>query len=165
MSRSECRQLGATEKALSLLELMAALFILGLLATLVPRALDGMSARWKLRADAQNVESVLRWAQNAAAADGEATHILYDVPLGAFWVRRQDEVFAAHQLSSGVRFQVVEMGTIRIVNDRARVTAYPDGTVDAHNIILSGQKGLRIGITYDRLTGEATYKEAADALE
>ena len=161
-SMDHCRY-RAAEKGLSLLELLAALFILGLLATLVPPALDSVGGGWKLRADARNVESVLRWAQNAAVADGVPAYVLYDVPKRTFWVRHREEPVSACQLSRDIRFEAVRMGTIRIVNDRARITAYPDGTVDAHQVVLSGRKGRRMSIRFDRLTGEAIYEETADA--
>jgi len=177
-SQSACRRaLGATLKqrlgagptgarrgtgGLTLLETLVALAILGLLLSLVRPVLDGVGARWRLRAAAQEVEGVVRWAQNAAAARGVPAHVIYDVREGSCWVRLRDKTHAFHALPRGVTFSFVRLGGIEVTGDLANVRAFPDGTLDSHEVALQGAGELRIHMTFERLTGEPSYEETHD---
>ncbi len=148
--------------ALSLLELMVALVLLGLLLALSLPALDGITAGWRLRAAAHQVEAVVQWAQNAAAVTGGPVQVLYDVPDGSFWVRMNDETHAHHRLPDGVSFESVRFGEVEVIYDVAAVRAFPDGTVDAHEVRLQTGEDTLIGLTFNRLTGEVQFREGTD---
>lgn len=146
---------------LTLLELMAALVILGLLLTVVPPALNGLSPRWRLRAAAQQVAATVQWARNAAAVQNRPAQILYDVPEGAYWVRVGEQTHALRSLPRDVRFDQVKFGRIVVTADVASCEAFPDGTLDAHEVILRNQNDRRMRLHFDRLTGEPAYEEEA----
>jgi len=124
---------------------------------------NGLSARWQLRAAAHQVADVVRWAQNAASARRRTTEVLYDVPRGSFWVRVDGESYASHTLPGAVRFERVSFGEIEVVNDRALCRVYPDGTLDRHDVTLSRDDKMRIRISFNRLTGEPEFEEETDA--
>lgn len=151
-----------TSNGLTLLELMAALVILGLLVALVPPAVDGIGPRWRLRATARQVAATAQWARNAAAVQGSPVEVFYDVPEGSHWVRVGDDTEAFHTLPRDVRFEWVKFGDIQVAGDVAVCKAFPDGTLDAHEVMLRNEKGMRIRISFDRLTGEPTYEYASD---
>lgn len=150
---------------MSLLELMAALAILGLLVAIVPPALDGVSATWRLRAAGRDIESTVRSALNEAAATGRPARVLYDLREQGLWVRSGDERRSEHRLPKDIRFRHVRFGNISVVYDVAAVRAFPDGTLDAHEVSLSGPDGLALTIGFDRLTGEPRFAEGADAAD
>jgi len=145
----------------TLLELMVALVILGLLLTLVPPAVNSLSPRWRLRSAAHEVAATVQWARNAAAIQGRPVQILYDVPEGAYWVRVGDETYALRSLPREVRFDWVKFGRIVVVNDVAACEAFPDGALDSHQVMLRNQNDRRMRLHFDRLTGEPTYEEKA----
>ena len=138
---------------------MAALIILGLLLALVRPVVNGVTTRWQLRAAAHQVESVVQWAQSAAAVRGEAVQVLYDVPAGSYWVRIGDEAHARRDLPGEVSFAVVRFGEIEVTHDIAACGAFPDGTLDSHEVILRTTDDLSVRLTFDRLTGEPSYEE------
>ena len=138
---------------------MAALIILGLLLALVRPMVNGVTSRWRLRAAAQQVESVVQWAQNAAAVRGEPVQVLYDVPDGSYWVRVGDETHALHRLPGEVSFASVRFGEIKVTRDVAACGAFPDGTLDSHEVILRTTDDSAVRLTFDRLTGEPSYEE------
>ena len=160
-SKAGARRLSGSS-GLSLLELMAALLVLGLVLSLTRPALNGVSARWRLRAAAQEVESAVHWARNAAAVRGAPADLRYDVSEGAYWVDLGDETETYRTLPRGVRFGYVRLGGIEVVNDIALVRVFPDGSLDGHELTLEGGDGLRIRMTFRRLTGEAAYEETQD---
>ena len=145
---------------MSLVELLTAVAILALLAALARPALDGVTARWRLRGAARGVECVVRWAQNAAATRGQTSQVLYDVTAGQIWVRAGDESFAVRRLPEDVRFDSVEFadGT-RILNDVAAISAYPEGSVDSHAVTLVSRDATRLRLEFKRLTGEVVTEE------
>ena len=150
-------------RGLSLLELAVALVVLGLLVSLTPPALNSIGARWRLRGAAQEIEGVVRWAQNAAAARGVPESVLYDLPERSYWVRLRGKVPVVHTLPRGVRFDYVDLGDVRVVNDVAVVRAFPNDTLDSHEVLLLGEGDLRLRIAFDRLTGEPFYEEGQHA--
>jgi len=141
---------------------MAALVILGLLVTLAPPAVNGISPTWRLRAAARQVAATAQWARNAAAVQGGPVEIFYDVPEGSHWVREGGDTQAFHALPRDVRFEWVKFGGIQVAGDVAVCKAFPDGTLDAHEVMLRSDKGMRIRIRFDRLTGEPTYEYESD---
>jgi len=148
---------------LTLLELMVALVLVGLLLALSRPAVDGLTAGWRLRAAAHQVTAVVQWAQNAAVVKGAPVQVLYDVPDGSFWVRVGDRTYAYHRLPEDVKFESVRFGGLDVVYDVAAVRAMPDGTLDAHEVRLRGRSGASIRLTFDRLTGEVHFLEEAHA--
>ena len=142
---------------LTILELMVALAILGLLLALVPPALDGVSSRWRLRTAAQHVAATVQWARNAASIEDRPVEVLYDVPDDSFWVRDGQQTHAFHSLPRGVHLDWVRFGSIEVTGDVASCTALPDGTVDAHQVMLRSDDDAEIRISFDRLTGEPFY--------
>lgn len=144
---------------LTLLELMAALVILGLLLTVVPPALNSLSPRWRLRSAAQQVAATVQWARNAAAVQDKPVQILYDVPEGAYWVRVGEQTHALRSLPGDVRFNWVKFGSIVVTSDVAACEAFPDGTLDPHQVMLRNQNDRRMSLHFDRLTGEPAYEE------
>jgi len=147
-------------RGLTLLELMAALVILGLLLTLIRPVLDSLSPAWRLRGAAQQIESLVLWARNAAIARGEAVQVLYDVPQGACWARVGDKTYSYYQLPSGVRFEAVRFGrAAEVTQDVAACGAFSDGTVDGHEVVLRGSARLRARLIFGRLLAEASYEE------
>ena len=148
---------------MTLLELMAALIILGLLLTLVRPAVNSIfSARWRLRTAAHQIEAAVHWARNAAAVRGRRAELFYHVPDSTFWVGVGDKMYSYKKLPRSVRFERVSFGEIEVVADVARCLVYPDGTLDAHEVTLQGADGLRVRMTFERLTGEADYHEESD---
>jgi len=145
--------------ALTLLELTAALVILGLLLSIVQFTVNGISSGWRLRAAAHHVEATVRWAQNAAVARGEMTRVYYHLPEGSFWVGVGDETFSYHTLPRNIRFGRVCFGEIEVVGDVAVCRVYPDGTLDSHEVILSDADDQRASVSFARLTGEPVYEE------
>lgn len=150
-------------QGMSVLELMAALVILAVLMTLTRPALDAVSPRWQLRAAAQQAENLVLWARNAAVSHGEPVQVLYDVPEGSCWVRVGDRTYSFYRLPRGVRFQAVRFGTrVEVTQDVAACRVFPDGTLDAHEVILRGSGSLGAKLTHQRLTTEAYYEERDD---
>ena len=150
----------ARGRALTLIEMMAALVILALALTIGHLAIDGISVRWRLRGAAHEVESVAQFALNAAASRSRPARVLYDIEENAWWVQMGDETFACHHLPKGVEFVSVRFpdGT-EIVRDVAAVTAQPEGTLDPHTVTLTARTGEEVVLSFDRLTGEMTYEE------
>ena len=149
---------------MTLVELMVALAIMALLLTLTRLALDGVSAEWRLRAAAHQVENVVRWAQNAAVTEARPVQVLYNVPAGSWCVRIGDETFTLQKLPGGVSFESVRFSTgLDVFQDVAAVGVFPDGTLDSHEVNLLGPSKERVRIAFDRLTGEAEYEEGSSA--
>lgn len=144
---------------LTLIELMAALAVLALMLTLIPPALDGISTRSRLRAAAHEVESTVRWAQNAAAVKGSAVQVLYDVAAGSYGVRAGDRDLTCHRLPAGVTFKSVRFGDFEVLSDVAALRVYPDGTLDSHQVTIASAEDLQVRLTFCRLTGEPVYEE------
>ena len=159
---SNIRRRAGEECGLTLLELMAALVILGLVITLSRPILNGINSRWRLRSAAYQVESVVRFAQNAAAARDESVQVLYDVTEGSHWVRIGDTTYSFRTLPDGVRFESVNFGERPVVRDVAACGVFSDGTLDGHSVTLHGAGDTRIRLDFDRLTGEAYYEEVED---
>ncbi len=147
-------------RALTLIEMMAALVILALALTVSHLAIDGLTVRWRLRGAAHEVESVAQFALNAAASRARPARVLYDIEENSWWVQMGDETFAYHHLPKGVEFVSVRFpdGT-EVVRDVAAVTASPEGTLDPHVVTLTGHTGEEVVLSFDRLTGEMTYEE------
>ena len=146
----------------TLLELMAALAILSLLLALARPALDGFNLRWRLRAAAHQVENVVRLAQNAAATRGCAVQVLYDVQRAEFFIRVLDDnkVLGWHKLPEGVTFRHVRFASgLEVTWDVAAAGAFPDGTLDAHEVLIEGPGSAFINLVFDRLTGDVSYEE------
>ena len=150
----------ARPPAITLIEMMAALFILALALTVSRLAIDGITVRWRLRGAAHEVESVAQWALNAAASRSRPTRVLYDIAENSWWVQMRAETFAYHRLPKGVEFVSVRFpdGT-EVVRGVAAVTASPEGTLDPHVVTLTGHTGEEVVLSFDRLTGEMTYQE------
>lgn len=163
MSKPSTLAGGRAQSAMTLLELMAALVILGILVAISRPAVDGISAHWRLRSAAIRVESAVRFAMNAAAARNESVQVMYDVPGGSHWVRVGEDDLNFHRLPSGISMDRVDLGDVEVTADVAACAVQPEGTLDAHEVVLRGQGGERIRIFFDRLTGEAYYEEDADA--
>ena len=147
----------------TLLELLAALAVMALMLTLARPAVDGVSTIWRLRAAAHEIETTVRLAQNLAAVEGAPVQVLYDVPDGSYWVRTGKKTHGLRRLPGGVAFEAVRFGEIEVVSDVAAPGAYPDGTVDAHEVVLAAAPDLRIRLTFQRLTGEPVSEELTDA--
>jgi len=143
---------------------MVTLAIVGLLLALVPPALDGISPRWRLRAAALQVAATAQWARNAAALQGSPAQILYDVRGGSCWVRLGQDTHALHNLPPDVRFETVRLGDVEVRSDVAACQAFPDGTLEPHQVTLRNEKGMRIRISFNRLTGEPTYEQETESL-
>lgn len=155
----------ACARGVTLLELLTVLVIMAIMLGMTRLALDGVSSAWRLRAAAHEVENAVRYAQNAAASRGRPAQVLYDVADGSFWVRLDDDdTHGFRRLESGMRFDVVRFGTGRDVrNEVAAATAWPDGTIDSHEVVLVNAEQARVRIAFARLTGEMTYREGGDA--
>lgn len=146
--------------AVTLIELLVALAILGLLIALVPVALNNITPRWRLRSAAHQIESLALWAQNAAATRKVAVQIMYDLEEGAAWVRQGDETLSRKALPSGVRFTEVRFATdVLATSDIAAAAVFPDGTLDAHSVTIQNNEGDRAVLSFNRLTGHLTYTE------
>jgi len=150
---------------MSLLELTVALVIVGLLVAVVPPSLNGISAKWRLRASAQDVEAAVRRAINTAASTGSPAEIVYDLDDGSFRIRSKGETVDVRTLPSNVRFERVRFGDMELVRAAAALRAFPDGSVDAHQVHLRGPEGVFLSIAFDRLTAEAQFEEGTDASE
>jgi type II secretory pathway pseudopilin PulG len=149
---------------MTLLELMVALAILTLLLALAPIALNNVTPRWALRAAAQQMESLVLWAQNAAATRDREVRLMVDVPEGTAWVRLGEEDLSEQRLPSKVRFVSVEFATgIKVDDDIASILVRPDMTLDPHTVTLEATGGERAVLEFDRLTGVAVYREEYDA--
>ncbi len=146
----------------TLVELMVVFFIVGLLLTLVRPNLGGISARWRLRSAAQQVESIVLWARSAAAVRNSPVQILYDVPAGNFRVRVDGTVLCRRALPDGTRFERVRFGSEIVERDIAACRAFPDGTVDSHVVVLADRSDRRVRLVFSRLLGEAQYEDAWD---
>lgn len=142
--------------AMTLVEVMVALVVIGLLLSLAGPAMNHLTAEWELRAAAHEVENQVRFAQYVAAVDGVPCQAVYDVPEGCCALRRGQDVFSRISLPKGVRFEGVRFadGTL-VTADVAAIQAYPDGAVDPHEVILIAADGARIRLKFRRLTGEA----------
>ena len=151
-------------RGLTLVETLATLVVVGLLLAIVGPTLNGVTAGWRLRAAANRVENVVLFARHAAAAENAPFQALYDVPDGPCWARRGQDTFARVDLPAGVRIESVRFpdGTV-VRRDVAAVRAWPNGTVDPHEVALVNAEGRRIRLTYNRLTGEPSFEEAQDA--
>jgi len=147
---------------LTIIELMVALAVLGVLLVIVPPALNSLGPRWRIRAAAQEVAATVQWARNAASLADAQVEILYDVPDGSFWVRSGLETRAYHELPRDVRFRRVRFGEVEVILDVAACRAFPDGTVDAHEVALEDGRGNGAVISFDRLTGEPTYETTSE---
>ena len=149
---------------MTLVETLATLVVVGLLLAIVGPALNGVTAGWRLRAAANRVENVLLFARHAAATEGKPFQALYDVPDGPCWARRGEEVYARVELPEGVRIESVRFpdGTV-VRRDVAAARAWPNGTVDAHEVTLVNADGRRVRLAFNRLTGEASFEESQDA--
>jgi len=148
----------AGRRGLTLLELMVALLIVGFLLALTPPTLNGLSAKWRLRAAGREIESTALHARTLAVSRGVRSHLKYDVPEGLYWIALGDERVVVKRLPKGVRFRSVRFGDVGILYDVADLRAFPDGTVDSHQVdLVGGGAGLRL--TFDRLTGAVSYKE------
>jgi len=165
MSANRRRHGRVRARGMSLLELMAALIVIGLLVAIVPPSLNGVSAKWQLRGAAQDVEAAVRRALNEAAATGTPTQIVYDLDDQTFRVRSRGETADVRNLPQSVRFKRVRFGRVEILSAAASVRAFPDGSLDAHEVELRGPDGLFLSIAFDRLTAEARFEEGSDASE
>jgi hypothetical protein len=145
---------------MTLLEMLAALTILTMLLALAPVALNNITPRWSLRGGAHQVESLVLWAQNAAASRDRPVWIMYDVPEGTAWVEMEDEEFSFQRLPSKVRFVEVRFATgIDVKQDIAAVLVQPNMTLDPHSVTLTTTAGERAVLEFDRLTGNSAYRE------
>jgi len=144
---------------LTILELLVAMAVLGLLLAIVPPRLNRFRSRWRLRAAAEEVAASVLWARNAAALEGRVAQILYDVPEGSYWIRMGQRSQNVRRLPRGVDFEQVTFGERRVTGDVAACSAYPDGTLDAHEVLLRSEAGRRIRIRFKRLIGEPSYEE------
>lgn len=144
---------------MTLLELLAAVAIAALALAVAAPAVGAMLPAWRLRAAARQVENTMQWARNGAAARGRPMRVFYDPEAGLTWVMDGEEVFIEQGLPGGVALARVDFGWGRVVTREVAVAqAYPDGAVDAHTVELeaAGRRGV---VTFERLTGEADYKE------
>lgn len=151
-------------RGMTLLEVLIALGIMGMLLALTPIALNNLSSRWGLRGGAQQVESLALWAQNAAASRDKTVRIMYDVPEGMAWVEWDDEKYSIQRLPGKVKFEKVEFATgVEVTQDIAAVEVRPDMSLDPHSVTLTAGKNERAVLEFDRLTGNSTYREELDA--
>lgn len=141
-----------------------ALAILGLLLAIVPARLDRLRSRWRLRAAAEEIAATTSWAHNSAALQGVAVQIMYDVPRSEFWIRTGQRAENFRHLPDGVVFAHVAFGSRLVTGDVAACQAYPDGTLDAHEVVLRSDAGRDMRIRFDRLTGEPSYVEELASL-
>ena len=149
---------------MTLLELMAAMALMGMALALVRFSGDGISAEWRLRAAAHQVENVVRFAQNAAATRGVRAQVMYDVPESALWVRLPGErqAMSYYALPSGIRFEHVRfVNGIAVSTDVAAAGAFADGSLDPHTVLLTNDKQQAILLSFDRLTGEMYSREGS----
>ena len=156
--------MSGVRRGMTLFELLVALVVVGLLAALARPRLDRITSVWRLRSAGSEIESVVRWARNAAVARGRTAQVMYDVPAGLFWVRLGEASFSVRRLSEGVRLHVVAFPNgLAVFHDVAAVRVFPDGTIEGHQVVLWAADGRRLSLAFNRLTGEAVSEESADA--
>ncbi len=143
---------------MTLMELMVVLAIAGLLISLVPVAGRAFSPRLRLEGAARRVDGTVQWARNAAALDNTPAQVCYDLTEQACWVEVGGEVYAFYPLPGGITFERVEVGDTEVRREVARVTVYPDGTVEPHRVMLGTAGAPSRLIAYDRLTGLPTHE-------
>jgi len=148
---------GAWRRALTLVELLAVLSIMGLLVSLVPTALDSISGTWRLRGAAHTITATVQRAQSAAVSRNAPVGVHYDPRENAIWVGDERRHRGFRVLPEGVDLTWVKFNDRTIRTQVARCSAFPDGTLQPHMVKLSTEEGGNLLVGFDRLCGEPTY--------
>jgi len=156
---------GSSQSGFTLVEIMAVIFIVGLMMGIVVPALDNMGPGTSLRAKAQDISSSIELMRGTAIGQGRPTGIAYDLDGGRYRLFRTSledplklEPFGrVRQLGRFVKFRGIQPQGIRYqTSGELRVRFDPTGIDGSHIIHLENTRGQVYSVKYNALTGRAS---------
>jgi len=135
----------------TLLELVAVLFLAGILVALVAPSFEAPLESARLRAGAAELCGTLSRARTLAASGARGHAVALDLEKGAYRIPGEDRV---RSLPEGVRFETVRVAGAAAERE-ATIRFYPDGAGEEAEIALASHGGGRLRVTVDPLTGLA----------
>lgn len=177
-----------SEGGFTLIELIAVILIIALIAGFAASNVDVLVPKYRLRAAAREVASSLKEARARAAATGKDVYFEIDLPKGRYWILvaqpRQGEPGEGPLLTRDLEYQpaferslpdqvefvdVLVCDKDKVAEGRARVRLSPFGT-SAHLIVnLRLKEGRVMAVKLNGFTGSVTfhdsYKEGEALLE
>lgn len=136
----------------TLLELLVALFLAGLLVSLVAPSLSGTLESARLRSCTADVRATLALARAQAAAGARERSVTFDIDAGRYGV---DGAERRPSVPDGIRIASARVGTGVAETGAVKVRFLPDGGADDAEIVLASSGGGTLRVLVDPLTGIA----------
>jgi Tfp pilus assembly protein FimT len=172
------------EGGFTLFELIAVIFIVGLMFALAATRLDFLVPKYRLRGAAREVASLMKLGKARAVASGKDVYLEIDLSQGKYWLlvafpQERDEAAAPadrtkpvepriyeyqtafdRQLPDGVDFtDVITSQKDRVDRGRTRIRIMPLGT-SGHTIVnLRNQESRELAVKLNGFTGSVTFYE------
>ena len=163
------RKLRST-KGFTFLELAIVITLLGLVSFLTVPRLQVMLAGNSLERASRNLATIIRYARGLTAGEGTG-HLLYiDIEQNRYWLSRvkagaqgslePEEVMERKRLPDSVSFKDVEtLGGGLTAKGEAIIHFWTNGLVEMSSIHLENEKGHRITLVINPITGSVVTKE------
>lgn len=159
------------QRGWTLLEIAVVILILGILASVVAPALDGVSPQYRLRAAARDVGSNINHVRSMASATGKTFAMHYDLERRKFWMIMPPEPEddpemdieerprgTVIELPTGVKFQEILLPDgSGIASGELDVVLDGLGSEGSHIIYLQNEDDQMISVKFNALLGYVDY--------
>lgn len=140
----------------SLLELIVALVIIGLMSVLVMPYLAGTLGHANLKTAAKTVAASLRYARSQAVSEQLTYLALFDIETRTLRIFSETEKAAqakAYHLPEGIYFEKAKSAKGVTESGIFRMSFYPTGASSGGEIVLADDKGRQYAIRVHFITG------------
>lgn len=152
---SDKRRRRSPEHGFSLLEIIVALVIAGLLLAVIVPSLAGALEQAKLKATARTLAATLRLARERAIAQGGNAVVLVDVAKRRYGLEGSGH---SRLIADGIHITVVAAGAERSGRSAIGIRFFPDGTATGGRITLA-RGSQHYDVDVDWLTGRVRIED------
>lgn len=159
-----------------MVELVAVVVIVAVISMLAAVKMDNMLPKYRLRAAAREVGSILKQAKARAAGSGKELYVEFDLSKGQYWIlapfpkmedgkpveppRLEYDAIMQSDLPFDVEFVDVIFGAkLGVHSGRARVRISPFGAADHTIINLKNKDGRELAVKMNGFTGNLSFYE------
>lgn len=152
----------------TLLELMAVVVVVGLVAAMAMPSISTGLQRWRLRTAVLEMNTMLKFTRTQAVARRQAFQLVLDRSRNVYWLDRPNAAMDAEQaeglgrrliaLPAGVRFGSVRIGDREAASDRLTMMFFPYGTNTGGVVQVVDDRGQGYQIALDQVTGRTTIR-------